>query len=515
MRQQRQQEMQRQQQEQARRQQQEQMRRQQEQARQQQMQQQQMMRERQQQMQQRQQQAIQQRQQVVDRQRQMQQQQQQQEQQKSQRQRQEQQRTQGQQQLSKQQQASQQRQVLQQQRQVKERQVRLTRLQQERARRQQVEKKKEPGTVSSMAALLGRTKPNTLNSLSRPVGQNQSLAQFQERRLQQRTQQRVTKQLEGQRKVVKVRMQKVREARKRMALRRQIAEKQLRNQTENQKLAEQNFNIVCTGPGCSCSFHGDTQVLTKDGYEPIKSLVVGKDYVWAMDEVTGAMDWKPITAHYSNPYEETAVISIRGETDDQAQTILSNLIHPFYVRASASSLGVQGERSESTPKSKGQWVQAQHLHLGDQLLTDSGHSAEVLGLESKKEPVEAYNIAVESFHTYFVRGAKNDSAPSVLVHNECGSDGTVAKGGMLGTRGVQTPSKTIWKGEGKERIDVENPNPGQRPGQIHFQDNEGNKYLYDPATKSFPSAPKSVNSLLENPRFRKAINKGMKKYLGE
>ena len=88
------------------------------------------------------------------------------------------------------------------------------------------------------------------------------------------------------------------------------------------------------------------------------------------------------------------------------------------------------------------------------------------------------------------------------------------KNGMLGAQGVQTASKTIWKGDGKERLDVENPNPGQRPGQLHYQDNKGNKYLYDPQTKSFPDAPKSVNQLLKSSRFSQAIEKGMSKYLG-
>ncbi|MGB3430325.1 hemagglutinin repeat-containing protein [Achromobacter sp.] len=86
---------------------------------------------------------------------------------------------------------------------------------------------------------------------------------------------------------------------------------------------------------------------------------------------------------------------------------------------------------------------------------------------------------------------------------------------MLGAGGVQTASKTIWKGAGKERLDVENPNPGQRPGQIHYQDNEGNKYLYDSSTNSFPDAPKSVNKLLLDKKFMQAIEKGLKKYLGE
>jgi filamentous hemagglutinin len=70
-------------------------------------------------------------------------------------------------------------------------------------------------------------------------------------------------------------------------------------------------------------------------------------------------------------------------------------------------------------------------------------------------------------------------------------------------------------GRERERIDVENPNPGQRPGQLHYQDNNGNKYLYDPTTNSFPGAPNSVNNLLNDPKFLNAVEKGMTKYLGE
>lgn len=85
---------------------------------------------------------------------------------------------------------------------------------------------------------------------------------------------------------------------------------------------------------------------------------------------------------------------------------------------------------------------------------------------------------------------------------------------MLGENGTQVSSKTTWKGQGKERIDVENPNPGKRPGQVHHQDNEGNKYLYDPKTDSFIGAPRKVNDLLNRPDFRNGIKKAMK-YLGE
>lgn len=80
-------------------------------------------------------------------------------------------------------------------------------------------------------------------------------------------------------------------------------------------------------------------------------------------------------------------------------------------------------------------------------------------------------------------------------------------------KGTQVNSKTSWKGKGKERIDVENPKPGQRPGQIHYQDNSGNKYIYDPSTGKFKDAPKKVNEMLNDPKFKRGIEKGLE-YLG-
>ncbi len=83
---------------------------------------------------------------------------------------------------------------------------------------------------------------------------------------------------------------------------------------------------------------------------------------------------------------------------------------------------------------------------------------------------------------------------------------------MLGESGTRVPSKTVWKQDGA-RIDVENPNPGRRPGQIHFQQGK-DKYLYDPELGEFVDAPRSVNKRLEDARFRQGLDKAMK-ILGE
>jgi len=90
---------------------------------------------------------------------------------------------------------------------------------------------------------------------------------------------------------------------------------------------------------------------------------------------------------------------------------------------------------------------------------------------------------------------------------------------MLGENGPQFTSKTLWQGK-EGRLDVENPNPGNRPGQIHFQQGK-NKWIYDPATNSFSPArgtkldpPGWLNDFLGQNEFQNAIEKGLR-YLGK
>ncbi|MFJ8195411.1 RHS repeat-associated core domain-containing protein [Streptomyces sp. NPDC096152] len=89
-------------------------------------------------------------------------------------------------------------------------------------------------------------------------------------------------------------------------------------------------------------------------------------------------------------------------------------------------------------------------------------------------------------------------------------------GGMIGANGTQLTSKTLWN-HGPYRIDVENPNPGQRAGQLHFQDqsNLGAKYQYNFETGKFDGLPRSVEKeVSKNPGFQAGIRKGLR-FLGE
>lgn len=88
---------------------------------------------------------------------------------------------------------------------------------------------------------------------------------------------------------------------------------------------------------------------------------------------------------------------------------------------------------------------------------------------------------------------------------------------MPGQNGTRTSSTTVGRGDGW-RVDVENPAPGERPGQIHYQSGDS-KFMYDHTTNSFRNMDGTALSnsqnkqLINNPNVMSAVNKGMK-YLG-
>jgi RHS repeat-associated protein len=81
---------------------------------------------------------------------------------------------------------------------------------------------------------------------------------------------------------------------------------------------------------------------------------------------------------------------------------------------------------------------------------------------------------------------------------------------LLGEGGVQVTSRTLLRDAGRGfRIDVENPAPGFRPGQLHLQDTAGGKYLYDFEANEFTGLPRSLHRRVANdPEVARAISKG-------
>ena len=146
----------------------------------------------------------------------------------------------------------------------------------------------------------------------------------------------------------------------------------------------------------TCSFHGSTLVKTADGYKAIAHIRVG-DRVFAKDEASGETGYKPVTAQYGNPYQETVYIEV-SDGLGKIQTLVSNRIYPFY--------------------SDGKWIKAEDLKAGSRLFAENGAGQTVQSVTVKQEPLQAYNLTVADWHTYFVKGDKAETE-GVWVHNDC------------------------------------------------------------------------------------------------
>ena len=146
----------------------------------------------------------------------------------------------------------------------------------------------------------------------------------------------------------------------------------------------------------TCSFHGSTLVKTADGYKAIARIRIG-DRVFAKDEASGETGYKPVTARYGNPYQETVYIEV-SDGLGKIQTLVSNRIHPFY--------------------SGGKWIKAEDLKAGSRLFAENGAEPTVQSVTVKQEPLQAYNLTVADWHTYFVKGDKAETE-GVWVHNAC------------------------------------------------------------------------------------------------
>ena len=167
----------------------------------------------------------------------------------------------------------------------------------------------------------------------------------------------------------------------------------------------------------TCSFRGDMEVKTEQGYKPIESIKVG-DKVYAKNELTGQMTYQRVQAHYNNPYDFTVYVEVIDE-QGKHQTIVSNKIHPFFTQVNQGELVPSSEGHHYKGEiQNAQWVDAQNLKAGYKLLSENNHWQTVKGVTIKAEKLSAYNLTVETDHTYFIKGANSDLY-GVWVHNDC------------------------------------------------------------------------------------------------
>lgn len=210
--------------------------------------------------------------------------------------------------------------------------------------------------------------------------------------------------------------------------------------------------------------------------KPIEDVQVG-DQVWATDPETGEEGARTVTQLWVHFDTLTTFSTDAGD-------VVTTEDHPFWNATDQA------------------WQGPQEFNAGDTVLTADGALVTVGTLDLDSSYVGlAYNLTVDDIHTYYVEVGTVD----VLVHNTC----------MPGANGAQFNSKTLLNIErnGSKRIDVENPAPGVRPGQIHYQ-TPNSKHIYDFVSGRFANMSNTAHkALMRTPGVAGAIKKGLR-FLG-
>ena len=211
--------------------------------------------------------------------------------------------------------------------------------------------------------------------------------------------------------------------------------------------------------------------------KPIEHIRVG-DMVLATNPATGQTGRFPVTKLITGEGSKRLVaISAAGET------VIATTQHSFWA------------------VNKYAWIDAGDLEVGDVLRRPDGTQVAVERLRGLTVVgTRVHNLTVAGVHTFYAGVAP------VLVHNK-GCGGGAADDAPLGARGTQVTSKTLLERE-KYHVDVENPASGRRPGQLHLQDDAGEKYHYD-----FEAGQRLARQVGKDPKIERAIGMG-RRYLG-
>ncbi len=152
--------------------------------------------------------------------------------------------------------------------------------------------------------------------------------------------------------------------------------------------AAQDVGTVSRFVSNVCSFSEDTPVVTDTGEKPIADVKVG-DKVLAYNEQTGTTGVYTVTDTTAHLDPVVVEVTIDGELIETTPE------HPFY----------------ST--SRGGWVEAEDLRVGDKVRQVSGDSGTITAIEVEQREQMMYNLTVAVAHTFYVGDG------GWLVHNAC------------------------------------------------------------------------------------------------
>ncbi|MDV4162203.1 hemagglutinin repeat-containing protein [Rhizobium leguminosarum] len=169
-----------------------------------------------------------------------------------------------------------------------------------------------------------------------------------------------------------------------------------------------------------CSFDGSTLVKTIDGFTAISQIRPGETSVWSRDE-QGHAGYKPVLRRFLDRHPETVYLDLEAGNGKSRQTITTTLLHRVFAvlpegASKSAQIAIDG-RFYSGPIGNGVWIAIKDLKPGDRMLDDDGSWSRVVSVRVEAKPLDAYNLTVADFHTYFVKQAANDDAKPVWVHN--------------------------------------------------------------------------------------------------
>ena len=175
-------------------------------------------------------------------------------------------------------------------------------------------------------------------------------------------------------------------------------------------------------------FAAGTKLLTPQGPKPIETFEVG-------DEIITRLEWEPdapplvsqVEARFENVARIWHLHLVGG------QVIRTSAEHPFYVEGRG-------------------WVPAGELRPGDLLVSHDGQRIAVAELYDTGAYEHVYNLAIRSFHTYFVC---DETWPfSVWAHNRCTFADVLSRGQPWKGRFPRTaqPDAILYRMDNQGRI---------------------------------------------------------------
>jgi Pretoxin HINT domain len=220
---------------------------------------------------------------------------------------------------------------------------------------------------------------------------------------------------------------------------------------------------------------------------PISSLRVG-EMVLATNTKTGKTQPEAVAAVLV--HHDTDLYDLKIRDRGKTSVIDTTSSHLFWIPGSTGG---------------GRWAKAASLKYGTHLRTPDGSDTATVtgGWTPAVTTGWMWDLTIpgNNDHDFYI----DTTVGSLLVHNNDEP--------MVGACGTQVTSRTLMQNK-DFHIDVENPNPGVRAGQLHLQDYVGNKYQYNFGTGQFEGLPNSLaGKVANNPLVGRAIRTGLR-YLG-